>query len=48
MIKCPLCKGFGVFDDVLYPFGRPCGLCNGKGKVSQKVKMQYVRSYKND
>ena len=53
-VKCPECHGEGGYlEPILYDGigGGPiydCGYCNGSGKVSQKDRMLWVRSFKGD
>jgi hypothetical protein len=52
--KCPMCHGEGGWwEPVLWRGigGGPyevCDLCLGVGKVSQDLRMKWVRSFKND
>lgn len=42
-IKCPLCHGR---PNLTYDKNLDCGLCNEKLEVSQKARMEYIRSFK--
>ena len=46
LIKCPVCKGEGGWGGI-WDLDPPvkCDLCNGRGDVTQKKRMEYVRSF---
>lgn len=51
-VKCPCCHGTGnIFNPIIYNGigggeNLECAYCNGDGKVSQKIRMVYVRDRK--
>lgn len=47
-IKCPNCKGeggWGSYSSLSYDPPCTCLFCEGKGKVTQKKRMEFVRSH---
>jgi len=53
-VCCPLCHGEGgEFDNVLWKGvgGGPwieCGLCQGFGQITMKLRMEYLRCFKKN
>lgn len=51
-MQCTICNGYGsqsnhvLWDGIGGAEYRQCGFCNGTGKITQKQKMEHVRSFR--
>ncbi len=50
-VTCPACHGGGTYHEggIYIPpggFWEDCDLCIGKGRITQKLRMQWVRCHK--